>query len=258
LILTDTHTHLYLPEFDSDRKDVVQNAINAGIKRMFLPNIDSGSVAGMMQLCRDFPDNVFPMMGLHPCSVKENYEEELENVMKYAQEGGFLAIGEIGIDLYWDKTFFSQQMESFERQIIIALELDLPIVIHARESFTEIFSVLDNFTGRGLRGVFHSFTGGEAEAERVLGYDFYFGINGIVTFKNSGLDRVVKNLPLNRILLETDSPYLSPVPKRGKRNESLYLIHINEFLAKLFGVSEGEMASVTGDNASELFKLDSI
>ena len=253
-LLTDTHTHLYLPEFDADRHEAVKNAINAGVKRMFLPNIGSGSIQGMLELCQAFPGKLFPMMGLHPCSVKENYEEEAETVESYARRGGFIAIGEAGIDLYWDKTYIKEQFIAFERQIKLALELGLPLVIHARESFAEIFSVLDTYRNSGLRGVFHSFTGGPAEAEKIKDYDFYYGINGIVTFKNSGLANTVREISKDRILLETDSPYLSPVPKRGKRNESLHLIYINEYLAKLFEVSPAEMAALTEKNASELFK----
>ncbi len=254
MALTDTHTHLYLREFDADREKVVQNALDAGIEKMFLPNIDSGTIEGMMQLCRNYPEVMFPMIGLHPGSVKENYLDELEIIREHALKGGFIAIGEIGIDLYWDKTFFPQQQDAFEKQILLAKELNLPIVIHARNSFQEIFNILDKHAGSGLRGVFHSFTGGLAEASKILNYDFYLGINGIVTFKNAGIDKVVNQIPLNRILLETDSPYLSPVPKRGGRNESSHLIYINEFLAKLLLVSPDQLAEITSTNASELFK----
>ncbi len=254
MALTDTHTHLYLREFDADREKVIQNALDAGIERMFLPNIDSGTIEAMLKLCRSYPKSMFPMIGLHPGSVKENYVDELKTVREQALTGGFIAIGEIGIDLYWDKTFFPQQQDAFEKQIELAKELNLPIVIHARNSFQEIFNILDKHAGSGLRGVFHSFTGGLAEAAKILKYDFYLGINGIVTFKNAGLDKVVSQIPLNRLLLETDSPYLSPVPKRGSRNESSHLIYINEFLAKLLSVSPDQFAEITSANASELFK----
>ena len=223
---------------------------------MLLPNIDSGSIEGMLQLCRDYPGRIFPMMGLHPGSVKENYAEELKIITESGSSGDMVAIGEIGIDLYWDKTYYPQQVHAFDTQIQLALELDLPIVIHARNSFAEIFQILDKYKGGGLKGVFHSFTGGLEEVQKIIQYDFYFGINGIVTFKKSGLDQIVKEIPMNRILLETDSPYLSPVPKRGLRNESSHLIYINEFLAKLFGISPQNLAETTSGNALELFKLN--
>jgi TatD DNase family protein len=254
--LIDTHTHLYLPVFDKDRQEVVQDALDAGVGKMFLPNIDSGTVKGMLHLCSQYPGIMYPMMGLHPGSVKENYLEELKIVEENFSLGEFIGVGEIGIDMYWDKTFIRQQLDAFEKQIVIAGRLDLPVVIHSRNSFTEIFSVLDNHTDTGLKGVFHSFTGGIAEVEKILKYDFFLGINGIVTFKNSGLDKVVSQIPLNRILLETDSPYLSPVPKRGIRNESSHIYHINEFLAKLFKISSERFAEITSANALELFKLN--
>jgi TatD DNase family protein len=253
--LIDTHTHLYLPEFDTDRQVVVQKAMDAGVEKMFLPNIDSGTIESMLLLCRKHPGIIYPMMGLHPGSVKENYGEELKIIKEHIYKGGYIAVGEIGIDLYWDKNFVSRQQDAFEKQIMLAIEVNLPIVVHARNSFNEIFNILDKYTGSGLKGVFHSFTGGLNEVERILKYDFYFGINGIVTFKNSGLDKVVTYIPLNRILLETDSPYLSPVPKRGFRNESAHVVFINEFIAKLFNMSSEKFAETTSANALELFKL---
>jgi len=254
--LIDTHTHLYLPEFDADRQKVVQNALDAGIQKMFLPNIDSGTIEGMLRLAGEFPGIIFPMIGLHPGSVRTDYLVEIAVIREMAVEGGFIAIGEIGIDLYWDKSCVSQQLDAFEKQIELAKELDLPIVIHARESFQEIFKVLDRCADEHLKGVFHSFTGGLAEAEKILSYDFYIGINGIATFKKSTLDKVVNEIPLKRLLLETDSPYLSPVPKRGIRNESSHLIYINQFLAKVLKISTDELAVLTSNNALELFKLN--
>jgi TatD DNase family protein len=255
MTLIDTHTHLYLPEFDIDRNVVVKNALEAGIEKMFLPNIDSGTIDRMLQLCLDFPKVFYPMMGLHPGSVKENYLDELKIVKEHIFGGQYIAVGEIGIDLYWDKTFLKQQFSAFEQQIEIAKELNLPIVIHARDSFNEIFSILDNHKGAGLKGVFHSFTGGLAEVEKITEYDFFFGINGIVTFKNSGLDKIVAEIPINRILLETDSPYLSPVPKRGIRNESMHLKYVNNFLATLFNLMPEQFADITSENAMQLFNL---
>jgi TatD DNase family protein len=255
MTLTDTHTHLYLPEFKNDRTAVVKKAINEGVTKMFLPNVDSATIEGLLRLCNSYPANIYPMMGLHPCSVKENFEAELEIVHDHLSRGGFIAVGEIGIDLYWDKTFYKLQVDAFEKQIEFALNLNLPVVIHARNSFSEIFEVLDKYKNSGLKGVFHSFTGGAAEVEKILSYDFFMGINGIVTFKNSGLDIVVSEIPLNRILLETDSPYLSPVPKRGTRNESAHIIYINKFLAGLFNLSPEKMAEITTANSFELFKI---
>lgn len=253
--LIDTHTHLYLPEFDADRETVLKNAFESGLDKIFLPNIDSGTIKGMLDLCDSYPGKIFPMMGLHPGSVKEDYQDELKIVKEHIDRGGFLAVGEIGIDLYWDKTYLNQQLIAFKSQIEYAIAADLPIVIHARNSFNEIFEVLDTFKSNGIRGVFHSFTGGLPELERIRQYDFYIGINGIVTFKNSGLAEVIKQFPLNRILLETDSPYLSPVPKRGMRNESAHLVYINDFMANLFSLTPEKFAEISSDNAAELFNL---
>jgi len=253
--LIDTHAHLYLSEFQSDRHEMVRNAINSGVEKMLLPNIDSLSIEGMLALCKDFPGVCFPMMGLHPCSVKENFPDEMAIVKENLFGGDFIAVGEIGIDLYWDKSFLSQQIKAFEMQIEFGLEKNLPIVIHARESFSEIFTVLNQYKNSGLKGVFHSFTGGLAEVEEIKKFDFYFGINGIVTFKNSGLAKIVQEIPLNRIVLETDSPYLSPVPKRGVRNESAHVRFVNDFLAALLAVSPDQMAEITSQNATTLFNL---
>lgn len=255
MALIDTHTHLYLPEFELDRHQMVNNAIDAGISKMLIPNVDSDTIPGMLQLCNDFPDICYPMMGLHPCSVKENYLDELAIVKERVCKENYIAIGEIGIDLYWDKSFLNEQIDALHQQINLAISLDLPIVIHARDSFAEIFDILDQYKKSELKGVFHSFTGGLDEVRKIAEYDFYYGINGIVTFKNSGLDKAVKEIPLNRILLETDSPYLSPVPKRGKRNESSFLIYINDFVAGIYGISPVELAQTTSNNALKLFNL---
>ena len=209
---TDSHTHLYLEAFKDDRDQMVQRAIDSGVSRMLLPNIDSSSIGPMFALTERFPDHCFPMMGLHPTSVKENYQEELGRIEKALVPENIVAIGESGIDLYWDKTFLKEQEEVFSVQIAWAMDLDLPLVIHARDSFQEIFRVLDTAGGPGLRGVFHSFTGGHEELERALSYNFMIGINGIVTFKHSNLGEVVRKIPTNRLLLETDAPFLAPVP----------------------------------------------
>lgn len=254
-MLIDTHSHLYLDQFEKDRKEVLERAINSGIEKIFLPNIDSGTIASIFDLVENYPGICYPMIGLHPGSVDENYLDELDKINILRKKNQFIAIGEIGIDLYWDKKFRIQQEKAFSKQIEWAKETGLPIVIHARESFTEIFNILDDLYEPGLTGVFHSFTGGIKEIGKILEYDFYFGINGIVTFKNSELGETIKSIPHNRILLETDSPYLSPVPNRGKRNESSYLRYICNFLAIKLGLSYSEMEQLTTRNALDLFKL---
>lgn len=254
-MMIDTHTHLYLDQFKNDRKEVLERAINSGIEKILLPNIDSGTIKSMFDLVKDFPGICHPMIGLHPGSVTENYLDELEQINIFRKKNQFIAIGEIGIDLYWDKKFRIQQEKVFSIQIEWAKETGLPIVIHSRESFNEIFKILDELYEPGLKGVFHSFTGGAKEVEKIMEYDFYYGINGIVTFKNSDLGEIVKNIPQERILLETDSPYLSPIPYRGKRNESSYLRYICDFLAKKLGLSYSDMEKLTTRNAIDLFKL---
>jgi len=254
--LIDTHTHIYLPEFDADRDEVVKRAAGNGIEKMLMPNIDRESVERMLSAVSRYPGICLPMAGLHPTSVKEDYEEQLEELEKLFPEHKFIAIGEIGIDLYWDKSFIKEQLSALRRQIIFALEKELPVVIHSRESFPEVFSVLNEFRGTGLKGVLHAFTGTIKEAEKALDLGFMLGIGGIVTFKNSGLDKVVEDIGPENIILETDSPYLAPVPHRGKRNESSYICIINKKLAEIFGISEEEIASITFANSTRLFNLD--
>lgn len=256
MILADTHTHLYLNAFEEDRDEVIQHAIKENIELMLLPNIDSSSVKDLLALCDKFPLNCFPMMGLHPTSVKENYKEELENVSKWVKNKKFIAIGEIGIDLYWDKTFIEQQLKAFRYQIELALENDLPIAIHSRDSFAEIFEVLKNYKNSGLRGVFHCFTGDIVQAELAIDYGFYLGIGGVVTFKNSGLDKVIQQIDLNHILLETDAPFLAPVPFRGKRNESSYIQLIAGKISEIKNIDKSIVANITTQNTIDLFKLN--
>jgi TatD DNase family protein len=253
--LIDTHTHLYLPEFDADRDEVVKRAFGNGITRMLLPNIDTDSVDQMLSSVSDYPGICYPMLGLHPTSVKDDYLSHLERLEDLFPKFKFVAIGEIGIDLYWDKTFVKEQLYSFRRQIAFALDHNLPVVVHSRDAFPEVFSVLDEFEGRGLKGVLHAFTGNLEDAERALKMGFKLGIGGIVTFKNSGLDKVVKEIGKGSLILETDSPYLAPVPYRGKRNESSYLCIINKKLADIFDTSEEEIAAITYSNSVELFNL---
>jgi TatD DNase family protein len=252
---TDSHTHLYLDAFEDDRDQMIQRAIESGVSRMLLPNIDSSSIGPLFALAERFPDSCFPMMGLHPTSVKENYQEELMRIEEALEHKDIIAIGETGIDLYWDKTFLKEQEEVFSTQIAWAMELDLPLVIHARDSFQEIFAVMDRAGGPNLRGVFHSFTGGQAELEQALSYNFMIGINGIVTFKNSNLAEVVSKIPLNSLLLETDAPFLAPVPYRGRRNESSYLLETAAKVAEIHNLSKEEIARITSANAELLFRL---
>jgi len=252
----DSHTHLYLEQFSSDRDEVVQRAIGVEVSKMFLPNIDVRTIVPMLELVDRFPENCFPMMGLHPTSVKEDYRDVLEEIKSHLDKRKFIAIGEIGIDLYWDKTFINQQKEAFSMQIEWAKKLQLPIVIHARDSFNEIFEVLDNIWEEGLTGVFHSFSGDLQQAEKALSYQFYLGINGIVTFKNSALADIVAKVPVERILLETDAPFLSPAPLRGKRNESCNILHIAKKISEIYNLSLSQLAEITSKNALNLFKPD--
>lgn len=254
---TDSHTHLYLDAFEKDREEMIQRALHMGVSRMLLPNIDSTTIGPMFSLVEQFPGHCFPMMGLHPTSVKENYQEELGHIEAELERQDIVAIGETGIDLYWDKTFLKQQEEVFATQIRWAMELDLPLVIHARDSFQEIFRVLDTTGGPKLRGVFHSFTGGPEELERALSFNFMIGFNGIVTFKNSNLDEVVKLTPINRLLLETDAPFLAPAPNRGRRNESSYLPEIAKKVSEIHNLTKEEVARTTSSNAELLFRLKS-
>lgn len=253
--LIDTHTHLYLPEFDADRDEVVNRAVNNGVVKMLLPNIDLQSVASMLSLENRYIGICSPMIGLHPTSVKEDYLIQLDKIESLFEKNRFIAIGEIGIDLYWDKTFLKEQIIAFRRQIAFAIDKGLPVVIHSRESFPEVFSVLDEFNRKGLKGVFHAFSGNIKDAENAIGMGFKLGIGGIVTFKNSGLDKIVKEIGPENIVLETDSPYLAPVPFRGKRNESSYICIINKKLAEIFGMSEEEIASITFTNTTGLFNF---
>jgi len=254
MVLTDTHTHLYSDQFKDDIDAVIHNCKNHGINRLFLPNIDNTSIDGMLALEKKYPDNCFPMMGLHPCSVNENYKEELAIVKDWLDKRSFCAIGEIGIDLYWDKTFLAQQQEAFKTQINWAKEHDLPFVIHCRDAFEEIFEIMDELNDDKMKGVFHCFTGNLDQANHIINYGgFKIGIGGVVTFKNSGLDKVVEQIDMEHIVLETDSPYLAPVPYRGKRNESGYLLNIAEKVADIYQIKLEEVASVTTQNSKDIF-----
>lgn len=254
MILTDTHTHLYSEQFDEDIEKVISNCINRGITRLFLPNIDSTSIDVMMKLGEQYPENCFPMMGLHPTSVKENYKEELALVEEWMNKQKFCAIGEIGIDLYWDKTHLKEQQDAFRFQIELAKKHDLPFVIHCRDAFNEIFEILDELNDDKMRGIFHCFTGTVEQANHIINYgNFKLGIGGVVTFKNSGLDKVVEQIDLAHLVLETDSPYLAPAPFRGKRNESSYLINIAEKIAEIHQTTIEAAAKITTENSKQVF-----
>lgn len=257
MIFIDTHTHLYLKDFDSDLNQVVEKAISKGVKYMLLPNIDSTSTEKMLKICRNFPDNCLPMIGLHPTSVKSNFREELSIVEKNLTKENFCAIGEIGIDLYWDKTFYKEQAEAMKFQINLANEHKLPIVIHSRNSFNEVFKVLSESKSAEMKGVFHCFSGSVDQAKKVINeLGFQLGIGGVVSFKNSGLDKVVKEIDLKNLVLETDSPFLAPMPFRGKRNESAYTILIAEKIASIKNITIEEVAETTSKTAIELFEIE--
>ncbi len=254
-MLTDTHAHLYLDDFDNDRDRVIENAIQLGITQFFLPNIDSSSIDALLALSNAYPENCFPMMGLHPCSVKENFEEELTLVEEWLSKEKFYAIGETGIDLYWDKTFFSHQEIVFRKQIELAKKFKLPIVIHSRNSFDEIDKIIDELNDDNLKGIFHCFSGTIEQAEKIIAYGgFKLGIGGVVTFKNAGLDKVINQIDLKHIVLETDSPYLAPVPHRGKRNESGYLLLIAQKVAAIYNIPVEKLAEITTGNAKAIFE----
>jgi len=253
--LIDTHTHIYLPEFDADRDEAVKRAVQSGIVRLLMPNIDVDSVSVMLSAEDRYPGICYSMIGLHPTSVKEDYLSQLDKLEELAASHKFYAVGEIGLDLYWDQSHLKEQIIVFKRQIAFALKSELPVVIHSRNSFPEVFKALEEFAGSGLKGVFHAFTGTLQDAEKAIRIGFKLGIGGIVTFKNSGLDKVVIQAGLENIILETDSPYLAPVPYRGKRNESSYLCIVNNKIAELLGLSSEETASATHYSSVQLFGL---
>lgn len=252
-MLTDTHTHLYSDAFDDDRALVMQRAFDAGITRFFIPAIDSSYAQAMYALEADYPENVFLMMGLHPTSVKADYEKELEFVEKELERRTFCAIGEIGIDLYWDTATLGIQQDAFRRQIRLAKKYRLPIVIHCRNAFEEVFEVLESEQDDALFGIFHCFTGTKQDAERAIALNMKLGIGGVVTFKNGKIDTFLSEIPLQHIVLETDSPYLAPTPYRGKRNESSYLVQVVKKLSALYNISEEAIAEITTENSKAIF-----
>lgn len=255
MIITDTHTHLYSEAFDEDRTAMIHRALQNNVSRFFIPAIDSTHTASMIQLETDFPDHVFLMMGLHPTSVKDNYKDELTHVEDMLAKREFVAIGEIGIDLYWDKSTLPFQIEAFKHQIRLAKKYQLPIVIHCREAFDEIFDVLEEEKSEDLFGIFHCFTGTLQQANKAISYQMKLGIGGVVTFKNGGIDQFLNQIDLKHVVLETDSPYLAPKPFRGKRNESSYIIKVLEKLSELYNLSEENIAEITTQNSKDVFKI---
>ncbi len=254
MILTDTHTHLYSKEFDADRTDLIEKAIKSGITRFFLPNVDSESIPGMFQVEKQFPTNCFAMIGLHPCSVNPRYQQELQIMEHWLSRRKFVAIGEIGIDLYWDKTFFPQQQDAFRKQIELSQKHGLPYVIHSRNSFDEVMEIIREYSNDFTKAIFHCFSGNVEQAQEVIKMgNFKLGIGGVVTFKNSGLDKVVEAIDLKHLVLETDAPYLAPVPYRGKRNEPDYLLLIAKKIAEIKNISVEEVAAVTTKNSIDIF-----
>lgn len=250
----DSHTHLFDAQFDEDRLEMIQRSIDAGVAHMYLPNIDVSTVKPMLDMVLQWPANCFPMLGLHPCSVNAGFQSELDKLYPLLRQYPFVAIGEIGLDFYWDTTFKEQQLQAFETQVDWALEVDLPIVIHTRKSITEGIASVAARQNEKLRGAFHCFSGTVAEAQQIIDLGFYLGIGGVATFKNGGLEPVLKAIDLSHLLLETDAPYLAPVPFRGKRNESAYIPIIAQKIAEIKGISLAEVAEQTSQNALNLFE----
>lgn len=255
MIITDTHTHLYSEAFDEDRDEMIGRAIEQGVTRFFIPAIDSSYTESMLKLEKDYPNNMFLMSGLHPTHVKDNYKEELEHVEHMLATHKFYAVGEIGIDLYWDKTTLGIQQDAFKKQIKMAKQYKLPIVIHCREAFDEVFEVLESEKGPDLFGVFHCFTGSLGQAHQAISYNMKLGIGGVSTFKNGKIDQFLAEIDLKHIVLETDAPYLAPVPFRGKRNESAYVLKVLEKLSYIYKETETVIAEITTANSKEIFKV---
>jgi len=252
-MIIDTHSHLYLEEFNSDIDQIILRSKQSGVEKIYLPAIDSQTTQQLIQLEIKYPSYCIAMMGLHPCYVKENYKAELEKVSSLLQQRKFAAIGECGLDFYWDKTFEKEQYEALEQQIEWALEYQLPIVLHTRNATQETIDVIKKYADKGLKGIFHCFGGSSDEANQIIETGFYLGIGGVITYKNSGLDKVINEIDLKHIVLETDSPYLTPVPNRGKRNETSFLKIIAEKIAEIKNCSYEEVANATTQNALSLF-----
>jgi len=255
MIITDTHTHLYSESFDTDRNEVIDRAIENGITRFFIPSIDSSYIESMYDLEKQYPEHIFLMAGLHPTHVKHDYKNELSIIVRQLEQRSFFAIGEIGIDLYWDKTMLREQQDAFRFQIQLAKKYSLPIVIHCRDAFNEVFEILDLEKSDDLNGIFHCFTGTLEQAKKAISYNMKLGIGGVVTFKNGKIDQYLSKIPISEIVLETDAPYLSPTPFRGKRNESAYLLHILEKVASIYKLERDVIARITTQNSIDIFKI---
>lgn len=254
-MLIDTHSHIYSEDFNHDIDDVMQRAYDNDVKKIILPNIDSGSIKRLLDLSNAYPHLCFPLMGLHPTSVSADYAEELEAVEYWLGKRKFYGIGEIGIDLYWEQKYIQEQKEAFRHQVKLAKSLNLPIVIHLRNSFEEVYTIVKEEQDGTLKGIFHCFTGSLTEAKRVIDIGFLLGIGGVVTFKNSNLDEVIKDVDIKNIVLETDAPYLAPDPKRGRRNESAYLAFVAQKVAEIYGITVEQVAEITSSNARQLFGI---
>jgi TatD DNase family protein len=255
LEITDTHAHLYASQFDNERDQMMQRCFDTGVSRIFLPNIDVHSIQPMLDLVWKYPENCFPMMGLHPCSVDEHVEAHLFQIQKWFKKRKFYAVGEIGLDYYWSVEFKDAQIAAFKKQIQWAIQQDLPIVIHSRNSTNDCIAVLQELMHPRLRGIFHCFSGNALEAKTITDMGFYLGIGGVLTYKNSGLDAAIEDIPLEKLVLETDAPYLAPNPHRGKRNETAYIIHVAQKLAELKHTSLAVVATITTQNSKELFGI---
>lgn len=255
MIITDTHTHLYSEAFDLDREMMVERAINAGVQRFFVPAIDATYTDRMLDLKASYPDQIFLMAGLHPTHVKSNFEDELKHVEENLDKHDYVAIGEIGVDLYWDRTTLDNQLISFKHQIKLAKKHQLPIVIHCRDAFDQVFEVLESEKSPDLKGIFHCFTGNISQAKKAISYNMMLGIGGVVTFKNGNINQFLNQIDLAHIVLETDAPYLSPTPYRGKRNESAYILEILNKVAELYQLPVEEVAKVTTENSRKIFKI---
>ena len=253
-LMIDTHSHIYSEEFDADRDEVILRAQHAGVTKIILPNVDSDSLPRLLKLEARYPDYCYAAVGLHPESVKENYQKELDVIREELERRKYIAVGEIGIDLYWDKTYQTEQILAFQTQVEWAIEFNLPVIIHVRNSHNETIQALKPYAGKGLKGIFHCFGGTPEEAAEIFSLgDFKLGIGGVVTFKNSGLAASLMHIPLEKLVLETDSPYLTPAPFRGKRNESAYTVLVAEKLAQVYNLSVGEIDRITTENARKLF-----
>ena len=254
-MLIDTHSHIYSEDFLHDRDEALERAYDNGVKKIILPNIDSASIRHMLDLSDAYPHFCYPLMGLHPTSVDEDYKEELHAVEYWLEKRKFYGIGEIGIDLYWDKKFKDEQIDAFRHQLRLAKNRKLPVVIHVRNSFDETYQVVKEEQDGTLRGVFHCFTGNRDEAQKIIDLGFFLGIGGVLTFKNSNLDEIIQDIDITNLILETDSPYLAPVPKRGKRNESAYLLYVAQKLADIYKIPFEKVSEITTENARRLFEI---